>query len=261
MKKGYKIALGIILAIWVIGIIGSSFSSKSLAKKIDNNPNFDYSTSLTSNYDRSDKAKVYSTKMSPKEAAMYLINEDRPLEYTDLNNDDAIQLTYDDYYVLIYQNEDGETYIQISSRKYVHNNGYQGLYRPYRSNIVTFYSAAYLSSRYYSRDINRYGEGYARPVKNRDKTIHYKFEYNKYKKQILVKLKQTKMLHQRYEQKVQKQIATQLRRPLIQLPKLLLSQQPKQLLANLVHLAQNLFEQVVQVQNQELAAVQALVNK
>lgn len=165
MKKGYKIALGIILAIWVLGIIGSSFSSKSLAKKIDNNPNFDYSTSLTSNYDRSDKAKVYSTKMSPKEAAMYLINEDRPLEYTDLNNDDAIQLTYDDYYVLIYQNEDNETYIQISSRKYVHNNGYQGLYRPYRSNIVTFYSAAYLSSRYYSRDINRYGEGYARPVK------------------------------------------------------------------------------------------------
>ncbi len=165
MKKEYTIILGIIISIWLLCIIGSSFSSKSLAKKIDSNPNFDYSTSLTSNYDRSDKAKVYSTKMSPEEAARYLINEDQPLEYTDLNNDDAIQLTYDDYYVLIYENEDGDTYIQISSRKYVHNNGYYGLYRPYRSNIITFYSASYLSSRYYSRDINRYGEGYSRRVK------------------------------------------------------------------------------------------------
>ncbi|QUI21688.1 hypothetical protein HZI73_04995 [Vallitalea pronyensis] len=170
MSKGVKIALGIVLSFMVISIIFSSLSRKSLAKKIDSNPNFNYSTSLTSNYDRSDKAKVYSTKMSPAEAARYLISEDRPLEHTDLNNDDAIQLTYDDYYVLIYQNEDGETYIQISSRKYVHNNGYQGLYRPYRSNIITFYSASYLASRYYGRDINRYGQGYARPVKTSTNT-------------------------------------------------------------------------------------------
>ncbi|GMQ58099.1 hypothetical protein AN1V17_24940 [Vallitalea sediminicola] len=164
MSKGIKIFLGIIACVWLIGIIASIGSHKSVAKKLDNNSNFHYSTSLTSNYDKSDKAKIYSSDMSVRETAQYLINEDRPQDYTDLDNDEAIQLTYDDYYVLIYESEDGETYTQISSRKYIHNNGYYGLYRPHRNNIILFYDTAYISSRYYSKDNNRYGNGYTRPV-------------------------------------------------------------------------------------------------
>ncbi|GAA0178338.1 hypothetical protein SH2C18_14090 [Clostridium sediminicola] len=165
MKKKFTVILGIIIILSLLGSFGSIFSKKSFAKELDNNSNFKYTTSLTSNYDHSDKAKVYSTTMSVEEAARYLIDQERPLEYTDLNNDDAIQLTYDDYYVLIYESEDGNTYIQISSRKYVHNNGYHGLYRPYRSNIGTFYTAHYLASRYYNRDVKRYGKSNVRPVK------------------------------------------------------------------------------------------------
>lgn len=166
MKRGLQIFIGLVLCIWLIGIITSVGSHKSLAKKLDNNSNFSYTTSLTSNYDRSDKANVYTTDMSVQEAAEYLMKEDWPEDYTDLDNDEAIQLTYDDYYVLIYASEDGLTYIQISSRKYIHNNGYHGLYRPYRNNIVLFYDTAYTSSRYYRKDNNRYGNGYARTSGN-----------------------------------------------------------------------------------------------
>jgi hypothetical protein len=167
MSKGIKIFLGIIIGIWLLSTISSLMSHKSVAKKLDDNPNFEYSTSLTSNYDRSDKAKIYSSDMSVKETALYLIAEDRPEEYTDLDNEEAIQLTYDDYYVLIYEGEDGKTYTQISSRKYIHNNGYNGLYRPYGNNIVLFYHTGYTSSRYYNKDNRRYGNGYSsRPVKN-----------------------------------------------------------------------------------------------
>ncbi|GKX29895.1 hypothetical protein SH1V18_23750 [Vallitalea longa] len=166
MKKGLKIFIGLVLCMWFIFIISCIGSHKSLAKKLDDNSNFQYATSLTSNYDKSDKANVYTTDMTVQEAAQYLMKEDWPEDYTDLDNNEAIQLTYDDYYVLIYANEDGETYIQISSRKYIHNNGYHGLYRPYRNNIVLFYDTSYTSSRYYTKDNSRYGNGYARAVKN-----------------------------------------------------------------------------------------------
>lgn len=171
MKTFLNVVIGFLVVVFLLGIISSAFSSKSLAKKMDNNDKFHYQTSITSNHDNSDKAKVYTTDDSIRETALYLINEDRPIEYTDLNNDESIMLTYDDYYVLIYKGEDGDTYVQISSRKYVHNNGYYGLYRPYRHSIIAFYDTSYVSSRYYNRDIRRYGQGYSRSVKTVTKPV------------------------------------------------------------------------------------------
>ncbi len=169
LKKVIKTILGIFAGIFLLiillGIYGSSLSSQSLAAKLDSNSKIHYATSITSNYDYSDKAQVYSTEMSLKETALYLINEKQPLEYSDIDNEEAIQLTYDDYYVLIYKNEDGDTYIQISSRKFIHHNGYYGLYRPYRNNIITFYSASYATSPYYRRDVKRYGSSSVRTTK------------------------------------------------------------------------------------------------
>lgn len=167
MKKTLKVFLYIIVGICALGLIVMLINPpKSVAKQLSNDSKFNYSTSITSNYDKSDKAKVYSTNMSVEDTARYLINEDRPLEYTDLYNDEAIQLIYDDYYVLIYDSEDeDETYVQISSRKYIHHNGYHGLYRPHRNNIIVFYNNSYTSSRYYGKDSRRYGNGYSRPVK------------------------------------------------------------------------------------------------
>lgn len=166
MNKGIKIFLGIILCVWLVGTIFSIGFHKPITDELDNNPDFQYTTSLTSNYDRSDKAKVYISSMSVQETAQYFINKNRPDDYTDLTNNEAVQLTYDDHYVLIYSGEDEKTYVQVSSRKYVHNNGFYGLYRPYRNNIILFYNNSYTSGRYYSKDNQRYGSGYSNQVNN-----------------------------------------------------------------------------------------------
>lgn len=162
MSKKYKIIIGVVVAFWAILIIGICVSGKNAETVIKNDSNFHYKTSLTSNYDRSDKAKVYSTKMSVRETAKYIFNQERPSEYSDLNNEEAIQLIYDDKYILVYSNEDGDTYVQISSRKYIHRNGYNTIYRP-RSSIISLYTKYYIASKLFNRDSNRYGRGFYNP--------------------------------------------------------------------------------------------------
>lgn len=90
----------------------------------------------------------------------YIIAKKNPDYYTDLDNKESIQLTYDDYYILIYKGEDLKTYVQISSRKYIHQNGYHSLYRPYRRNIIVFYDDSYRLNGYYKADSKRYSGGY-----------------------------------------------------------------------------------------------------
>ncbi len=130
----------------------------SIANEIEDDSNFNYNTSIVGNYD-SQKARVYTSRMSVPKTAEYIIRKQRPEAYTDLNSKHNIQLYYDDYYILIYMGEDMKTYVQISSREYIHHNGYGGLYRPYNRNIILFYGNSYTNGRYFSADRQRYGSG------------------------------------------------------------------------------------------------------
>lgn len=151
-----------IIFIVVIIVIGISIflHPSSIAKEIEKDSKFNYSTSITGTYSRSGKANVYITDMSVTDAALYIMSKRKPQSHTDLENKESIQLVYDDYYILIYKSEDLKTYVQISSRKYIHQNGYHSLYRPYRRNIITFYDASYISGAYYRSDSKRYSGGY-----------------------------------------------------------------------------------------------------
>lgn len=131
----------------------------SIANKIDNDSVFSYTTSITGRFNPSEKADIYTTDMSVPEAAAYIISIKRPYSYTNLSNEEFIQLEYDDHYILIYKGENSTTYVQVSSRKYIHHNGYYGLYRPYHRNIIVFYDNSYKSSRYYRTDSQRFGGG------------------------------------------------------------------------------------------------------
>lgn len=153
-KKVIIISFIIILAILVL------LPSSSVAKKIDKDSKFAYTTSITSKYSRSERANIYKTDMDVPNTAKYIIEQKRPEYHTDLANDESIQLTYDDYYILVYQGEDLQTYVQTSSRKFVHRNGYYGLYRPYRRNIIVFYDRSYKSGKYSNADNKRFGGGY-----------------------------------------------------------------------------------------------------
>lgn len=133
----------------------------SVAKNIEADKMFHYSTSVTGNYNSSDRANVYTTDMSVPDTAKYIIAQNRPESSTDLDSEENIQLVYDDYHVLIYKGEGAITYVQVSSRKFIHRNGYSRLYRPYHRNIIVFYDRSYRSGRYYRRDSKRYGGGYS----------------------------------------------------------------------------------------------------
>lgn len=149
--------IGILLAFIFVFL---QFPSVSIAKNIAKDSRFNYSTSLTGRYSNSEKANVYTTNMGVVDTAHHIIDLKKPESYTDLTNSENIQLFYDDYIVLVYKGEDTKTYVQISSRKYVHHNGYHSLYRPYHRNIIVFYDKSYRSRGYYRTDSNRYGGGY-----------------------------------------------------------------------------------------------------
>lgn len=133
----------------------------SVAENIGNDSTFNYSTSITGNYSNTDRANVYTTDMSVPDTAAYIISNNRPESYTDLDNEESIQLVYDDHQILIYKGEESITYVQVSSRKFVHRNGYSRLYRPYHRNILVFYDRSYRSGGYYRENSKRYGGGYS----------------------------------------------------------------------------------------------------
>ncbi|MBZ4645182.1 MAG: hypothetical protein PWR27_1775 [Petroclostridium sp.] len=166
-----------VVAIILIVTILVSMPSKTVAKMIETDSKFRYTTSVTGNYSNSDRANVYTTGMSVPDAARYIIKQKKPLSHTDLNNEQSINLTYDDHYVLVYKGEEGKTYVQVSSRKYVHRNGFYGLYRPFDRNIIVFYDDIYRGWGHYRTDEGRYGGGYYRqpepetPKSNSDSKI------------------------------------------------------------------------------------------
>ncbi|MTI68545.1 MAG: hypothetical protein FH753_18345 [Firmicutes bacterium] len=165
MKSKY---LSGILVIFVMVVFFSIvLFPTSIAKAINKDDTFKYTTSLTGNYDYSDKASVYTTDMDVFSTAKYIIGKRKPRYYSDLSNKESIQLTYDDYYILVYKGKNSKTFVQVSSRKFVHRNGYHGLYRPFSRNIIVFYDKSYKTRGYYSTDNKRYGGGY-------DKTFNSK---------------------------------------------------------------------------------------
>jgi len=135
-------------------------SNPTVAKVIEQDSHFQYATSITGKADQSDKANVYTIDKSVPEAAKYIMEKRRPESYTDLNNAETIQLVYDDNYVLIYKGEDSKTYVQTSSRKYVHQNGYYGLYNPLNPALILLANRNYTSGGYSNSDSQRYGRGF-----------------------------------------------------------------------------------------------------
>lgn len=150
----------ILIIVFAIVIVIAMLGSHSIADEIDRDSRFKYSTSITSRYSHSDRANVYTTNMSVPETARHIIDEKHPKDYTDLDNEESIQLTYDDHYILVYKGEGDKTYVQVSSRKFIQRNGYYGLYRPHHRNIIVFYDRSYKSRGYYRKDTSRYGGGY-----------------------------------------------------------------------------------------------------
>lgn len=158
MSKKWKIVIGIFVAIFFVVLLLPS--KPPIAKAIAKDPKFNYATSITGKVDPSERANVYTVNMSVPAAAKYIIAKSKPESHTDLNSKESIQLVYDDYYVLVYKGEAAKTYVQTSSRKYVHQNGYHSMYRPFYPGLILLSNRNYTSGKYYNNDNDRYGGGF-----------------------------------------------------------------------------------------------------
>ncbi|MCM1990686.1 DUF4178 domain-containing protein [Oceanirhabdus seepicola] len=157
--KGMKwgIIAGVLLVIFLINM-----GMKSAPKVFGNNvsdylkkdSNFKYTTSITGEFKSSSKANVYETSLSIKGAAKKIIDNTRPQEYSELNNNENISILYDDYYVFVYEGEKDKTYVQISSREYAYRSR-NTLYRSRYSRNNSFFRDYYFY-RALTRDSRRY---------------------------------------------------------------------------------------------------------
>jgi len=156
--------IGIFIVICiVVNIISGFFNRDQLSSYIEKNYNFTYVTSITNN-ENSKRAKVYSTTLTVEDTVQNIISglegeikkisdEDEELQEDSIINDgqvssEGIGLTTRYEYAYVYTSETGETYIQVSSNKFMtddqtdayrsrnHNHHYRRMYRTKKKNRI-----------------------------------------------------------------------------------------------------------------------------
>lgn len=159
-RSGFKRGSVIFLPLFIIGImlIGKIFSvinEVNLNKVISKDSQFTYVTSITADIDNDQKADVYETSMSVEETAKAILrmagssvkNVDENLE------DGTVAIVTRTHYCLVYEDENGQTLIQVSTRKYA----YTSRQEPYRSRRSTYnYYRSYYYTTSYAEDNKQY---------------------------------------------------------------------------------------------------------
>lgn len=157
-KIGWIYAL-ISLSIIIPIFIGINNSNNTIRKFLDDSTKFTYETSVTNNQNNK-KARVYKTDLTVDEAVKEIIDgaPTKINKVTEENeeNEDGIGLFTNSEYVYVYTSETDETYVQVSSKKYVNSNtrayrhrSYSSgnhYYRTYSSNSTSSTYSSYLSS-------------------------------------------------------------------------------------------------------------------
>lgn len=150
-------AIAVIALLLIIGIIffNNKVSKNNISKYISGSSSFTYTTSITSDLNNKEKADVYTTPLTVELAAKDIvdgINGDTE-DIQENTEDGSVAIITSDEYGLVYNTEEGETLVQISSRLYV----YSSTNDPYRSRYSTArYFRNYYYSRCYSSDYNKY---------------------------------------------------------------------------------------------------------
>jgi uncharacterized membrane protein YgcG len=158
-KKKIRIAVASIVTLILIFLGISSLAkanNKHLIEKfLASNSKFQYSTSITSDLDTTQKADVYSTSLSVEETAKAILEKigKKVTEVQENKEDASVGILTDYEYCFVYTSEDSSTLIQISSRLYAYSSNN----KPYHSHITTSnYYRRYYYSTAYSKDKTTY---------------------------------------------------------------------------------------------------------
>ncbi len=127
----------------------------SIAKHLEKTSTYIYQTSITGT--EGEKADVYMTYQDVDSAAKDIISaidgKTEDVQQNTEDGDDTVAILTTKEYCLIYTSEDGETLVQISTRKYAYYNDND----PYRSRTGTRrYYRRYYYSRGYTSDYGKY---------------------------------------------------------------------------------------------------------
>ena len=159
-RSGFKRGSVIFLALFIMGtmLIGKIFSAineVNLNKVISKDSQFTYVTSITADIDNDQKADVYETSMTVEEAAKAILRmAGSSVKDVDENLEDGtVAIITKTHYCLIYEDENGQTLIQVSTRKYA----YTSRQEPYRSRRSTYnYYRSYYYTTSYAEDNKQY---------------------------------------------------------------------------------------------------------
>ena len=131
----------------LIPLISGMFVNKSIEKYLEKGTNYEYITSITNNVNNQ-KAKVYKSKLKTVDETVKNIIDGVPEGITqttdaDPNTEkDGIGLLTNKEYAYVYE-ENGEIYVQISSKKYAEDS----TSTMYHSTHRNYYHSTYLSRR------------------------------------------------------------------------------------------------------------------
>lgn len=151
-----RIVIFAVIAIFIIGIIFSNTKNKNeIADFLKSNSSFTYSTSITSDGEAQEKADVYSTSLSIEDAAKSIINKiDGDVCDVQENPEDlSVAILTDNEYCMVYPDEEGKVFVQVSTRLYAYSSEQQ----PYRSRAsgARFFRSFYYSTGY-TTDSSKY---------------------------------------------------------------------------------------------------------
>ncbi len=137
------------------GMIGG-IGTPSISKYLDKTATYIYQTSITGN--EGEKADVYMTYQDVDAATKDIIDaingKTEDVQQNTEDGDNSVAILTKKEYCLIYTSEDGETLVQVSTRKYAYYNDDD----PYRSRTGTRrYYRRYYYSRGYSSDYSSWG--------------------------------------------------------------------------------------------------------
>lgn len=149
-----------VVALWMFIMIATtaSQSTTTISKYLRKTPAYTYVTSITGS--QNEKADVYKTVGDIDWAAKNIIDAIEgntvDVQQNTEDGDGTVAILTKKEYCLIYTSEDGDTLVQISTRKYAYYNDDD----PYRSDTGTrrYYRRYYYSRGYYS-DTSDYSTG------------------------------------------------------------------------------------------------------
>ena len=133
----------------------SQIGTVNLVKEIKKDSNFTYVTSITADIDNKQKADVYQTSLSIEEAAKVILRlaDTSVLSVDEDAKEGSVAIITKKYYCIVYTSDEGNTMVQVSTRKYAYNSR-QDVYHG-STRISGFYRGYYYTNAF-SDDESKY---------------------------------------------------------------------------------------------------------